>query len=159
MTEPIGRLAQRIRDEFDELDRVVKRAQRAWERAQRSGDDLYMDSAALNLHAFYDGLEGLFEAISSTIDGSRPSSPDWHRALLDQMSAEVPGLRPAVLSEATREALDEYRGFRHVVRHRYPFQFETDRIRPLAEGVEHVLRQARTELLAFAAFLQQRGAT
>jgi len=154
---PIARLARRILSELNEIGRVVRRAKQAWDRAGRTGDDLYLDSTALNLHAFYDGLEGLLEAISSTIDGARPSSPDWHRALLNQMATEAPRLRPAVISETTRTALDDYRSFRHVVRHVYPFQFEIDRIRPLIEGVDRVFQQARSELSAFAAFLQQRA--
>lgn len=157
MSQPIARLAQRIRDELDEIARVVQRAQQAWDRAQSSGDDLYLDSVALNLHAFYDGVEGLFEAISSTVDAARPTSADWHRALLNQMATEASGLRPAVVSDATRLGLDEYRSFRHVVRHLYPFRFEVDRIRPLVERVEQVFHELRAELLAFAAFLHDRA--
>jgi len=153
MSEPLVRLAQRIQDEFDEIGHAVKRAELAWDRAQETGDDLYLDSVALNLHAFYDGLEGLLEAISTTVDAARPDGVGWHRALLQQMATETPGLRPAVLSEATRERLDEYRAFRHVVRHLYPSRFDPDRIRPLVEGVREASQLVQRELLAFADFL------
>jgi len=52
VSDNLFRLAQRIRAECDELGRVVDRAQEGWRRAQRSPDDLYLDSVALNLHGF-----------------------------------------------------------------------------------------------------------
>lgn len=76
MNESIGRLVQRIHDELEEIARVVQRAQKAWQEAQRTGDDLCLDSVAVSLHAFYGGLETLFEAIASAIDGARPSDGD-----------------------------------------------------------------------------------
>jgi hypothetical protein len=93
-------LADRIRLELAELERVVARAERAMRAAiQRPEDqDLYVDSAALNLHDFYSGLERIFRQIAATVDNHVPESPEWHRELLFQMVAEVPELRPAVLS-------------------------------------------------------------
>jgi hypothetical protein len=46
------------------------------------------------------------------------------------MTTEILPLRPAVISDETREALDEYRGFRHVVHNVYTFKFD-----PLKVGV------------------------
>ncbi len=157
MSDLVSKLPERIRSELRELRRLVRRAQEAWNRAERTGDDLYLDSVALNLHAFYDGLEGLFEAISKRIDGAAPGGPNWHAALLNLMAAETPKLRPAVISETTRAALDPYRSFRHVVRHVYPFRFEAQRLRPLVKEAGPVFERIEREMLAFAAFLQARA--
>ena len=119
MSQRLSKIARRISQELNELDRVVRRAQQAWRRSQQSDDDLYLDAVALNLHGFYSGLERLFELISANIDGTVPQGANWHRVLLEQMASEVPGVRPAVVSEAVLKALDEYRGFRHVVRYIY----------------------------------------
>ena len=72
MSERLRRLAQRIPDELNDLERVVRRTQEGWNRTQQSGDGLYLDGVALNLHGFYNGLERLFERIATTIDGSLP---------------------------------------------------------------------------------------
>jgi hypothetical protein len=72
VSERLLRLTQRIRDECEELARLVTRAQEAWRRLQQSSDDLYADSVALNLHGFYAGLERLFEMIAAGIDGNVP---------------------------------------------------------------------------------------
>ena len=109
------RLAQRIRAECDELVRVVDRVQEGWRRSQGESDDLYLDSVALNLHGFYAGLERLLESIAAVVDGHVPRGENWHQMLLQQVAAEVPAVRPAVISEETRRLLDDHRGFRHVV--------------------------------------------
>ncbi|MFN2131705.1 MAG: hypothetical protein ACK2VD_14340 [Anaerolineae bacterium] len=48
--------------------------------------------------------------------------------LLEQMAAEVPSVRPALISGETRQLLDEYRGFRHVVRNVYAFRFDLAKV-------------------------------
>jgi hypothetical protein len=148
-------VARRIRDEFDELARVIDRAQEGWRRAQRSSDDLYLDGVALNLHGFYAGLERLFELIAATVDGTVPQGANWHQMLLEQMATEVPPARPAVISDETRVALDEYRGFRHIVRNVYTFKFDPMKVQRLIEEAPRVFSQVRVELLAFADFLEQ----
>lgn len=156
MSERLLRLVERIRDELPDLDLLVERAQEGWRRAQRSGDDFYLDSVALNLHGFYAGLERLFELIATVVDGTMSRGANWHQVLLQQMATEVPYVRPAVISEETRDALDEYRGFRHIVRHVYTFKFDPAKVQRLVEEASAVFAQVRAELLAFADFLEQR---
>ncbi len=96
MNEGLVKIAERIRDELDALEYVVKRTCEAWQKSQKSTDDLYLDSVALNLHSFYAGLERLFEIIGRSIDGSIPEGANWHRLLLEQMAVELPEVRPAV---------------------------------------------------------------
>lgn len=159
MNERLLELAHRISDELSELQRVVQRAQDGWRRAQQSSDDFYLDSVALNLHGFYAGLERLFELIATAIDGTLPQGVNWHQVLLEQMAAEVPGVRPAVISDRAHKALGEYRGFRHVVRHVYTFQFDAAKVQRLVEEAPTVFGQVRLELQAFATFLEQRAGT
>ncbi len=134
---------------------MVVRARRAWEQARRSGDDLYLDSVVLNLHGFYRGWERVFRHIADALDGDVPGGQDWHQRLLEQMAGEVPGVRPAVISDWVREALDEFRRFRHVVHHVYTFSVDPLRVARLVERLEEVWPRARAELEALGAYLQQ----
>ncbi|MBM3237855.1 hypothetical protein FJZ31_16320 [Candidatus Poribacteria bacterium] len=154
MNERLFRLAQRVSNELNELEQVVGRIQQGWYRTQQSGDDLYLDGVALNLHGFYSGLERIFERIATTIDESLPQGANWHQVLLKQMETEISHVRPAVISEATCKALDGYRGFRHIVRNIYTFRFDVTKMQKLLEEVPLVFAQVRAELLAFAAFLE-----
>lgn len=157
MSGQLLRLAVRIRDELSELDRVTERVAEGWRRALSNADDYYLDGVALNLHGFYGGLERIFELIAIVIDGAKPKGENWHQALLHQMTTDVPGLRPAVISQDTYRHLDDYRGFRHVVRNVYAYNFETAKLQKLVQDLPAVLAQARAELLAFASFLEHQG--
>ena len=88
-----------------------------------------------------------------------PRGANWHQVLLQQMATEIPHVRPALISESTRDALDEYRGFRHIVRHVYAFKFDPAKVQRLVESVSKVFGQLCAELVAFADFLEQRART
>jgi hypothetical protein len=156
VNEGLSRIASRIRNELETLSQVVDRAQEGMRRAQQTSDDFYWDSVALSLHGFYAGLERLFEIIAATIDGDIPQGANWHRALLEQMTMEVPQVRPAVISEETRTALDEYRGFRHVVRNVYTFSFDPVKVQLLVQKAPEAFSLVRAEMLAFADFVERR---
>lgn len=149
-------LAERIRHELDDLDRLVARANRAVDTAKRHPQDadLLVDSASLNLHDVYSGLERIFRQIAATVDGSVPASAEWHRELLDQMGLDLPKVRPPVLTSEAMQRLDEYLRFRHVVRNVYTFSFDPERIGRLVKELEAVFEQVRQELIAFADFLE-----
>ena len=151
MSAELRRLADRIRDELVELTRVLDRVAAGWKRAERSGDDYYLDSVALNLHGFYNGLE----RIAAVVDGSIPRGENWHQELLQQMANEVVGVRPAVISEQTCAQLDEYRGFRHVVRNVYTYKFDPVKLDKLVLNAPRLFARVQTELLAFADFLEE----
>jgi len=147
-------LSERIKMEIVDLELVVSRLLEAWQRALRSGDDFYLDSVALNLHGFYSGIERIFERLAETLDGSLPKGENWHQALLIQMSKEVEGIRPAVISQQTLKYLDEYRGFRHVVRNVYTFHFDEAKLEKWGMGAKEDGSQKKTEILAFTDFLE-----
>jgi hypothetical protein len=149
------KLSQRIRAEVIDLESVIDRIIEGWQRSKRSGDDYYLDSVALNLHGFYSGLEHIFELIASSVDSSKPNDKEWHKTLLYQMAQEVPEVRPAVISEKSRTRLDEYRGFRHVVRNVYTFRFDPEKVEKLANKAQGLFADISPELVAFADFLQE----
>lgn len=104
-------LADRIRGEVPDLERVVQRTLRAWEQVERASDaqTAYLDSVALNLHSFYSGIERLFELIARHVDRTVPSGGTWHRDLLQQMAHDVADVRPAVIGQMSVLTLDEFR--------------------------------------------------
>lgn len=83
-------------------------------------------------------MERIFRQVAATVDNHVPSDPEWHRELLRQMSVELPGLRPPVLSLASVNTLDEYLRFRHVLRNIYAFSFIPDQIERLVKQITPV---------------------
>jgi hypothetical protein len=155
----IGRyavLAGRIRQDVAEIERVVERVERAVQalRRQTTEQDLLLDSVTLNLRGFSTCLERIFAHIASRVDQSVPTGPDWHRELLRQMTVDVPGLRPPVVTAEVAAEVDEFLRFRHVIRHIYAFELDPFRIERLASRLQPTFREVRTALLAFATVLE-----
>jgi len=150
-------LVSRIREELSEIKKVVERTQAGWERSKQTGDEFYLDSVALNLHSFYTTLEKIFELIALKVDQSKPKGDNWHQELLRQMATEIVLIRPFVISKETRNTLDEYRGFRHVVRNIYSFHLSNAKIAPLVNKLPKVLNRVQNELEDFLSFLEIRS--
>jgi hypothetical protein len=146
-------LAGRIEQSVADLQTIVSRAEVLVDKYRLSLDDGYLDGAALNLHALYSAIEKIFEDIARTVEVSVPSGPDWHRDLLIQMSAEIPGTRPPVISRETRLLLDEFRGFRHVVRNIYTFNLHPDRLVDLTGRASGCLLSVQEDLQKFIHFI------
>ncbi len=157
MNNRLKALSTRIRGNLSDLERVTERVLDIWQRAKTSGDDYYLDSVALNLHDFYSGLERIFELIAENVDGSLPGGEGWHISLLQRMTEEVPVTRPAVISDQVFQQLNEYRGFRHVVRNVYTFRFDPIKIEKLVTSLPVCFTGVKAELSAFANFLEERA--
>ncbi len=159
MIEAYLTLANRIRSEMDDLERIVSRSEKAvkFSREHPEDQDLYLDSAALNLHGFYSGLERIAYQIATVVDGEIPTHAEWHRDLLRQMGLDLPGVRPPIFTASTIEALDEYLRFRHVVRNVYTFSFLPDQIARLVQQVRLTYFQIKNELFIFIEFLEKIG--
>jgi len=65
------------------------------------------------------------------------------------MAAEIPLIRPAVISVESRKSLDEYRGFRHVVRNVYAFNLDPSRMESLVKNLSEVFTRLQNEIAGF----------
>lgn len=157
MNSPYLALSARIGKELHELDRVVTRCLDIWHQSEVSNDDRYLDGVALNLHSFYTGLERILELVIAEVDQTLPTGAAWHQELLRQAATPIPQLRPALITDATRDTLDRYRGFRHVVRNIYAFEIDREQMAPLLRDLRQVFASARADLSRFADALAKLG--
>ena len=148
-------LVSRVEEELSEIKQLVEKINKGWKYAQKTKESFYLDSVALNLHGFYSALEKIFELIAKEIDGIIPEGNSWHQDLLIQMKTEFKKVRPAVISRDTFNKLDEYRGFRHVVRNVYTFNLSPSRIEPLVEGIDLIFIQIKEEITRFLSFIEE----
>ena len=98
------------------------------------------------LHDFYTGIEKIFEDIAKEIDRRLPAGEDWHSELLHQMTLDIPGLRPPVISSGTEKKLREYLGFRHLFRKRYGFELDWEKMKRLLSKMPDVLSVLENEI-------------
>ena len=155
MNEAVFRAIERISDELIQIDITVSHARRDWDEFINKGDEAYLKAVAYDLHGFYTGLERIFKSVANTIDDKIPEGENWHKDLLEQMALDIAGLRPAVLSQDTRDLLDEFMRFRHRIRNIYSFNLIPDRVETLVEKLPTVLNKTKEDLTAFIQFLEQ----
>ncbi len=86
-----------------------------------------LNAISMAVHDAYNGVEESMKAVAAEVDDIVPTGSDWHRELALQLSAELPGMRPAVLAAELMPLLQEARTFRHLVRHRYGTELDRRR--------------------------------
>lgn len=125
MTEPERRAAELrtllawLAHQREILQLVEERLQRAQQKADADANPEAVAAAALHLQHYYTAVEDILIRIANQLDGSVPGGEDWHLLLLDQMTLDIPEVRPSLLAHDLREELDVLRRFRHRVRHAY----------------------------------------
>lgn len=136
-------LRRDLQDQWEIIDRVfAKIADRSVGAAASAGQ---VEALAYQLHNLYGACEQLFELIARAFE-NQIDGPTYHVDLLRRMKAEIPGVRPAFLSEELATALNELRGFRHFFRHAYDAELHAERIIALA-ATAMPLRQGLREAL------------
>lgn len=148
-------LAARISRQLSDIEKVVNHSKEVYEEAAQSENKIYFEALALSLHGFYLSVERVFEDIARTFDQNISTGSDWHRVLLQQMSLDMPPIRPLIIRDATYRCLDEYRGFRHVVRHGYTFDLKIKSVTKLAQDLPNCFTAVNQDLQDFIQFLQQ----
>jgi hypothetical protein len=148
------KLSRRIEIELNEIEQLINRINMGLKKAKQSSDDYYIDGVALNLHGLYSGIERIFTTIAENIDNKLPEGKDWHISLIDQMTKEVTDIRPAIISEELAEQLNEYRGFRHIVRNVYSYNFKPENIEKLVANINPIFNNLKLHINAFNEFLK-----
>lgn len=152
--ERFVRLAAAIRRQLEQVARVVAEAAQARaDFADREPPLRELRGIGDIVHDFYTGAERVFEKIAPELNGGVPAGPAWHRELLQNMTLDLPSVRPPVLREATARALDEFLRFRHLFRNVYGFELAWPRLRALLERLPNAWRALDEDLERFLAFL------
>lgn len=146
-------LATHIRTELADLERVLQRLDAMQVKFQQTQDAMLWDGIAFNLQSFYTSIEHILEDIVRTMDQALPQGAHWHQTLLQQMTYELPTIRPPVFTRATMQLLDEYRRFRHVMRNLYAFDLDPEQLERLLARLPACHQALTTDLTRFADFL------
>jgi hypothetical protein len=103
-----------------EFERVALRNRKAWERVEGGATDpVDWGALAFTIHTLYGILEGYFLRISKYFENDlAPES--WHKALVEKMALDIPGLRPPLLgSPEDKSMVMQVLKFRHRIRNMY----------------------------------------
>jgi predicted nucleotidyltransferase len=157
--DPYLALKARLEDELVGLDRIADSLEPALERAGEAPDEFATRALATYVDDFYKGCERLCERVAVALNGGLPQGERWHQILLGQMGEPGARGRPPLFGGALLLGLDEYRRFRHRVRHIYGYQLEAERVLELARGVKAILPRLKTAVAAFQGWLEGQAGT
>ncbi|MEZ4513444.1 MAG: hypothetical protein R3C62_16375 [Chloroflexota bacterium] len=125
------------------IERIYENLQERQEYA-RSAPLIYAESIAYQLHNLYSAIEDLMKLVAKAFENHLEDMSRWHWELIDRMTLEIAGVRPALLQKETAVYLHKLRSFRHFFRHAYTVELDRDELlRNLqtAEAVRPLLRR------------------
>lgn len=101
------------------------------------------------LHHCYVALENALERMIKFVDGSAPTSAQYHADLVERAARAVGDVRGAIITARTASLMHKLRGFRHAFRYAsvaYDYELAAENV-PFAE---ELLPRFRSEITAFA---------
>ena len=135
-----------IKDEINKLELLDKEKNAL---LKRRPSNYVVRAGGSILHDFYTGIEKIFESIAKEVDARLPMGEEWHTELLHQMTLDIPGLRPQVITATTEKKLREYLGFRHLFRKRYGFELDWQKLKKLLLGMPQIRSNLENEIGKF----------
>lgn len=151
----IERLIAEIENELTHLEHIKSQVEEARSRfGDAAPNGLGLQGVALVLHDFYNAAENIFKRIASELGEGLPQGGEWHAILLRNMTLRIPTLRPPVIRKETASLLDEFRGFRHRVRHAYGFTLRWSTLRGLLAEFDGAYQALVADVQQFVAFLR-----
>lgn len=152
----IRRLQSEINQEISSLEALLRELKTLKPRlAQKEISNLDLRAAGSILHDFYNGVENIFRRVAQELNGGLPAGEDWHKQLLTDMSLDVKGVRPALVSEDLKLRLQRYLGFRHIFRNVYGFHLEQEQIKVMVKEFPRILSWLKREIAAFQKYLDK----
>jgi hypothetical protein len=136
--ESIKLLIQELENDLDYIKDSSALRARAVVRLDASlwDDDLDLMMMGSCLHGLYNSFEAYFLRVAKFFENNVDQHA-WHRDLLDRMTLELPGIRPALISEpAVAERIDELRRFRHVFRNLYKTRIKAAKLRIVNDSAD-----------------------
>jgi uncharacterized protein YutE (UPF0331/DUF86 family) len=121
--------------------------------AKDAADKLEAAYLAFQAMRFFVAAEDVLQKIAKSVDGFFPGGERSHIDLLRQMSLELPGRRPPVISGETFEKLFELRAFRHRLIHAYQEPLAWERMRRPVTAVPECAQSLSDDLTVFRGFL------
>ncbi len=99
------------------------------------------------------------EQVAVSLDKGLPQGKNWHQALLFPVADPGGNKRPPLWTGSLLLDLNEYRKFRHAIRHRYGDELRADYVIALTELAPAVLIKLHRALTTLTDWLDQKAAS
>jgi hypothetical protein len=98
----------------------------------------HLEACAYELARLYNVVEKMLERICDEFENHLEKRGDYHERLVQRLSLDLQGLRPAFIPKDRVADVRELKGFRHVMRHAYDLTLRRERLTELAAIGERV---------------------
>ena len=89
----------------------------------------------------YNVLEKMLERICEEFENHFEKRGDYHEKLIQRLTLNLAGIRPAFIPKNRIQSIRELKGFRHVTRHAYDLVLKEDRLAEIVRMGEEVARE------------------
>jgi len=121
--------------------------------ATDSEDEFQYAALGYTLHNLYNAFESYFYRVAKFFENELGES-DWHRTLVERMTLDITGIRPAVIDLPFFRRVDELRRFRHLFRNLYKTPLIPAKVRFANEAARGIGEAFRPHHDQFDSFLK-----
>ncbi|MEL6552459.1 MAG: nucleotidyltransferase domain-containing protein [Cyanobacteria bacterium J06621_11] len=147
----------RLEDEIFMIAKTVKTLNDLLAQANSIPPIALTPATAGYIEDFYSGCERLAERVAVTLDGGLPEGKSWHQQLLTQVSKPGGRNRPPLWDQTLLSNLDQYRSFRHRVRHLYNIDLDDEKVLELARQIPSLFIQVKQSVNRFNLWLVEKA--
>lgn len=154
MKERIVILKSEIESDRKKLERLFIKFEKSYDGFLKTKEYSRLVESAFHVGQIYTGFENVFKNIAKTFENNIEDDR-WHKSLLERMTLEIEGIRPALLSEESFGCLNELMAFRHFFRHAYEMEIDKEKFKIVADRVLVVKSVFKKEIGKFLGFLEE----
>lgn len=109
---------------------------------------------AMRTQQFYTALEDLFKQIAKSFENHIENMSHFHKELLTRMNTDIPGIRPAIITQKSLLFLDKIRAFLQFIRHAYDCELDENELRIIQKKLQMDYPHVEDNLQTFRLFIE-----
>lgn len=124
---------QILEDGWEQDARVMERTAGILEKWLGESAESRWAAAAFEINRIYNVLKKAFERLCETFENHLEKTGRYHDTLIERVTLDLKGIRPAFLPADAVRDVRELKGFRHLFRHAYDLDLDPVRITEAAD--------------------------
>lgn len=125
---------QILEDGWEQDGRAMRRAMNTLGNRLSESTDGRWAAAAFEINRTYNILEKSFERLCESFENHLEKTGRYHDTLIERVTLDLKGIRPAFLPLDAVRDVRELKGFRHLFRHAYDLDLDPVRVTAAAEN-------------------------
>ena len=128
---------QILEDGWEQDGRAMRRAVGILRDRLAESTDGRWAAAAFEINRIYNILEKAFERLCESFENHLEKTGRYHDTLIERVTLDLKGIRPAFLPAGAVRDVRELKGFRRLFRHAYDLDLDPVRVTAAAENAAH----------------------